>query len=237
MTQVTVDVKKLMEAGAHYGHQARRWNPKMKEYLYGVSDGVHVFDLIKTKELLTEALLRLSEVAKEGKTILIVGTKKQAKDKVREVAQSTGCFFVNERWLGGTLTNFDQIKKSTLKLAQMKKKMEEGEYKAYTKKERLLIEREIARLERFFGGVSGMDKLPDVIFVIDSKRQIGAVSEANAKGVEIIAIVDSNSDPTKIDYPIPMNDDATKALDYVLDLVREAILIGKKKPKGSKSTI
>ena len=237
MTQVTVDVKKLMEAGAHYGHQARRWNPKMKEYLYGVSDGVHVFDLIKTKELLTAALLRLSEVAKEGKIILIVGTKKQAKEKVREVAQSTGCFFVNERWLGGTLTNFDQIKKSTLKLAQMKKKMEEGDYKAYTKKERLLIEREITRLERFFGGVSGMDKLPDIILIIDSKRQIGAVSEANAKGVEIIAIVDSNSDPTKIDYPIPMNDDATKALDYVLDLVRESILIGKKKPKGSKSTI
>ncbi len=232
---VTVDVKKLLEAGAHFGHQARRWNPKMAPYLYGVQEGVHVFDLIKTKKALEEALKVLTDSAKEGKLILIVGTKKQAKDKVREIAQAAGCFFVNERWLGGTITNFDQIKKSTNKLAEMKKKMEEGEYKTFTKKERLLIEREIARLERFFGGVAKMDDLPDIIVFIDSKRQAGAVKEARAKSIEVVGIVDSNSDPTPIDYPIPMNDDATKALDYVLSLMRDSILEGKKSKKKSKS--
>lgn len=233
---VTVDVKKLLEAGAHFGHQSRRWNPKMAPYLYGIQDGVHVFDLIKTKKLLVEALKVLRDSAKGRKAILIVGTKKQAKDKVREVAQATGCFFVNERWLGGTLTNFDQIKKSTKKLSDMKKKMDAGEYKQFTKKERLLAEREIARLERFFGGVAGMENLPDVMVIIDTKRGIGAAKEARSKGIEIVGIVDSNSDPTLVDYPIPMNDDATKALDYVLSLVRDAILEGKKLGKGRKSS-
>ena len=225
---VKVDVKKLLEAGAHFGHQARRWNPKMAPYLYGVQDGVHVFDLIKTKKALDQALDALKEASKKGKKILLVGTKKQAKDKVREVAQSTGCFFVTERWLGGTLTNFDQISKSLTKLSDMKKKMEAGDYKSFTKKERLLIEREIARLERFFGGLVGLSDLPDVMFIVDTKRQSGAVKEAKVKGVEVVGIVDSNSDPTVVDYPIPMNDDATRALEYVLDLVREAILEGKK---------
>jgi len=225
---VKVDVKKLLEAGAHFGHQARRWNPKMEPYLYGVQDGVHVFDLIKTKEALDQALDVLKEASKKGKKILLVGTKKQAKDKVREVAKSTGCFFVTERWLGGTLTNFDQMNKSLTKLSDMKKKMEAGDYKSFTKKERLLIEREIARLERFFGGLVGLSDLPDVMFIVDTKRQSGAVKEAKVKGVEVVGIVDSNSDPTLIDYPIPMNDDATRALEYVLDLVREAILEGKK---------
>jgi len=232
---IKVDAKKLMEAGAHYGHQSRRWNPKMKPYLFGVTDGVHVFDLIKTKKMLEEALERLIDVAKEGKLILLVGTKKQAKDKIREIAQATGCLYVNERWLGGTLTNYSQIKKSISKLSEMKKKMEAGEYKSFTKKERLLIEREIARLDRFFGGLTGMDKSPDLIVIVDTKRQVLAVKEANASNVEIIGIVDSNSDPTKIDYPIPMNDDATKALDYVLSLIRDAILEGRrKKNKNSK---
>ncbi len=131
---VKVDVKKLLETGAHFGHQARRWNPKMAPYIYGEQDGVHVFDLIKTKKALDEALKALTDSVKKGKTILIVGTKKQAKDKVREIAQATDCFFVNERWLGGTLTNFEQIRKSCKKLTDMKKKMEAGEYKEFTKK-------------------------------------------------------------------------------------------------------
>lgn len=231
---VKVDVKKLLETGAHFGHQSRRWNPKMAPYLYGVQDGVHVFDLIKTKKLLVEALNVLQDGAKNGKAILIVGTKKQAKDKVREVAQETGCFFVNERWLGGTLTNFDQIKKSTKKLSEMKKKMEAGEYKQFTKKERLLAEREIARLERFFGGVAELEELPDIMVIMDIKRGIGAVKEARDKGIEIVGIVDSNADPGLIDYPIPMNDDATKALEYVLTLIRDAILEGKRAKKSAK---
>lgn len=231
---VKVDVKKLLETGAHFGHQARRWNPKMAPYIYGEQDGVHVFDLIKTKKALDEALQTLTDSVKKGKTILIVGTKKQAKDKVREIAQATGCFFVNERWLGGTLTNFEQIRKSCKKLTDMKKKMEAGEYKEFTKKERLLLEREIARLERFFGGVAGMEKLPEMLVVVDTKKGTGAVKEAKAKNIEIVGIVDSNSDPTLIDYPIPMNDDATRALEYVLSLIRDAILEGKKTKKDSK---
>ncbi len=231
---VKVDVKKLLETGAHFGHQARRWNPKMAPYIYGEQDGVHVFDLIKTKKALDEALQTLTDSVKKGKTILIVGTKKQAKDKVREIAQATGCFFVNERWLGGTLTNFEQIRKSCKKLTDMKKKMEAGEYKEFTKKERLLLEREIARLERFFGGVAGMEELPEMLVVVDTKKGTGAVKEAKAKNIEIVGIVDSNSDPTLIDYPIPMNDDATRALEYVLSLIRDAILEGKKTKKDSK---
>lgn len=231
---VKVDVKKLLETGAHFGHQARRWNPKMAPYLFGIQDGVHVFDLIKTKKALDEALKALSEAGKKGNKILLVGTKKQAKDKVREVGQSSGCFFVTERWLGGTLTNFDQIKKSLTKLADMKKKMEGGEYKNFTKKERLLIEREIERLERFFGGLTGLEDLPDMLFIVDTKRQSGAVKEAKEKGIEVAGIVDSNSDPTLIDYPIPMNDDATRAVGYVLDKVSEAILEGKKGKSKSK---
>lgn len=232
---IKISLKELLAAGAHFGHQARRWNPKMAPYLYGVQDGVHVFDLVKTKEALEEALDVLKKATKEGKSILIVGTKKQAKEKVAEIAQAAGCFFVTERWLGGTLTNFDQMKKSIQKLSDMKRKKEAGEYKSFTKKERILLEREIARLERFFGGLSGIDELPDVMVIVDTKRGAGIVKEARAKGVEIIGIVDSNSDPTLVDYPIPMNDDATRALDYVLSLIKDAILEGKASKSKGKS--
>jgi len=228
---VDVSLKTLLEAGAHFGHQTRRWNPKMKPYIYGEQEGVHVFDLIKTKKSLEEALEVLTKASREGKIILIVGTKKQAKDKVVEMATDAGCFYVNERWLGGTLTNFSQMKKSTDRLVEMKQKLEKGEYKTYTKKERLKIERDIARTERFVGGIVEMNALPEVLIIIDTKRESTAVKEALAKEVTTIAIVDSNSDPTKITYPIPMNDDATKAIEYVLDLFKEAIIEGKKKSK------
>lgn len=231
---VKVSLDELVRAGAHFGHQSRRWNPKMKPFLYGIKDGVHVFDLAKTKEKLTEALEFIRTSSKEGKSILILGTKKQAKEKVAEVAKEAGCLYVNERWLGGTFTNFDQIRKSTTKLADMKKKMAEGEYKSFTKKERLLLEREIARLERFFGGIADISDVPDVLVVIDTRREIGAIKEAVIAGVDTVAIVDSNCDPTIVDYPIPMNDDATKAIAYVLELVRDAILDGKKGKKVKK---
>ncbi len=231
---IKVSLKTLIESGAHFGHQSRRWNPKMTEYLYGEQDGVHVFDLVKTKEALDEALDIIKTASKEGKKILLLGTKKQAKDKVIEIGQSAGCFYVSERWLGGTITNFDQIKKSTRKLTDLKKKMEADEFKSYTKKERLLIDREIARLERFFGGIVEMGVIPDLLIVIDTKREVTAVKEARMKGIEIIGIVDSNSDPTMVDYPIPMNDDATKALDYVIGMFGEAIEEGKKGTKKLK---
>ena len=232
---VKISLKELLEAGAHFGHQARRWNPKMAPYLYGAEEGVHVFDLVKTKEALEEALSFLAEAAKEGKVILILGTKKQAKEKTQEIARETGCPYVSERWLGGTLTNFDMIKRSLSKLTEMKTKMAAGEYNKFTKKERLLMEREIARLERFFGGMVTLEKTPDVLFIVDTHKESGAVKEARKSKVTVVGIVDSNADPTLIDYPIPMNDDAAKAVDYVLGLVKEAILEGKKKVKKEKA--
>lgn len=228
---VNISLEKLIESGAHFGHQSRRWNPKMEEYLYGVQDGVHVFDLTKTKAELETALDFLTTSAKEGKVILFLGTKKQAKLKIKEVAEELGAPYVNERWLGGTMTNFEQIKKSIDKLKKMKEEKASGEYKKFTKKERGLLDREIERLERFFGGITGLTEIPSVIFVIDIKREAGALIEANQAGLTSVAIVDSNCDPTEVDYPIPMNDDATQALEYVLDLAKEAILEGKKKVK------
>ena len=218
-----------MESGAHFGHQTKRWNPKMEEYIYGSENGVHIFDLTKTKPLLEAALEFLTKSAKEGKTILILGTKKQIKDKVIEVAQAAGVPYVAERWLGGTISNFGQMKKSLKKLEEMKANMASGAYNKFTKKERLLIDREITRLERFFGGVTTLTNIPDVLFIIDTKHEAGAVYEASAGKVPVIGIVDSNSDPDLITYPIPMNDDASKALDYVLELVKDAILEGKGK--------
>lgn len=225
---IKVSAEELLERGAHFGHQSKRWNPKMEEYLYGEENGVSVFDLIKTKKLLEEALEYLKVSSKEKKVILFVGCKKQAQEKTREVAEATDSSFFTERWLGGTLTNFDQIKKSIKKLADMKAKTEAGEYASNTKKERLLIDREIARLERYFGGISKLDKVPDILVVVDTHKEESAIREANSKGVKIVGIVDSNADPEVIDYPIPMNDDAVKAVDYVLDLMKEAILEGKK---------
>lgn len=222
-----VSLEELVSTGAHFGHQVKRWNPKIKPFIYSEKDGVHIFDLIKTKEMLESALEHLKKKAKEGKVILFVGTKKQVKEKIKEVANKTGSFYVNERWLGGILTNFDQIKKSTQKLKDLKTSLQGGEFNNRTKKERLLIQREIERLERFFGGMVGLDTLPDILIVVDIKREATAIKEANKKGVETIAIVDSNADPNLVDYPIPMNDDASKALDYVLELMKEAILEGR----------
>jgi len=228
MTKINVSLEDLMDAGAHFGHQTKRWNPKMEEHLYGQEDGVHIFDLTKTKPLIDEALEFLAKEAKEGKKILILGTKKQIKDKVAEVAEKIGVAYVNERWLGGTISNFDQMKRSITKMEEMKENLATGFYNKYTKKERLLIDREITRLERFFGGVKSLTGIPDVLFVIDTKRESAAVREASTKKVQIVGIVDSNADPDLIDYPIPMNDDASKALEYILNLVGQAIEEGKK---------
>ena len=228
------DPAKLLELGAHFGHQSKRWNPKMEPYLYKEEKGIHLFDLIKTEKALNEVLDLLSKESKEGKTFLFVGTKKQVKDVIKEIAEETGSFYVNERWLGGTLTNFKQIKKSIEKLEEMKEKREKGEYNEFTKKERLLLDREIARLERFFRGIVGLDGDPDYLIVIDVRKEKGAVVEARRKGVKIIGIVDSNSDPDLVDYVVPMNDDAIKPLGYVLHLFGDAIMEGKKSGKTNK---
>jgi len=228
---VKISLEELVETGAHFGHQTRRWNPKMEEYLYGQENGVHIFDLTKTKPLMEEALEFLTKSVSEGKIVLLLGTKKQIKDKVAEIAQKVSVPYVNERWLGGTISNFEQMKKSIRKMEEMRSNMTSGAYAKYTKKERLLIDREIARLSRFFEGIKSLTKVPDILFVIDTKREAAAVREANAGKVKVIGIVDSNADPDPVDYPIPMNDDASKALEYVLSLVAEAIEDGKKKIK------
>lgn len=233
---IKIKLEELLEAGAHFGHQSKRWNPKMEEYLYGQEKGIHIFDLVKTKAGLEGALEFLKKANSEGKTILLVGTKKQIKEKVKEVAEATGLPYVNERWLGGTISNFDQIKKSIKKLAEMKEKMAVDGYSEFTKKERLLIEREITRLERFFAGLTGLEKVPDVLFVVDTKKEFSAVREASRKNVAIVGIVDSNADPSVIDYPIPMNDDAARSVEYVLDKIKSAILDGKIKHKSTKKT-
>ncbi len=235
MGKTIVSLEDLLNSGAHFGHQTRRWNPKMGEYLYGSDNGVHLFDLTKTKPALEEALEFLAKAKSEGKTILLLGTKKQVKDKVAEVGSTLGIPYVNERWLGGTISNFPQIKKSLKKMEEMSENLASGAYNKFTKKERLLIDREITRLERFFGGIKSLTAVPDVLFVIDTKRESSAVREANAKKVKVVGIVDSNSDPTEVDYPIPMNDDASKALEYVLDLVMQTLSGAKVKPVKAES--
>jgi small subunit ribosomal protein S2 len=232
---VKISLEELLETGAHFGHQSKRWNPKMEEYLYGVEGGVHIFDLAKTKAALEEALEFLSNSVKEGKTVLLLGTKKQIKAKIKEVALEVGMPYVDERWLGGTISNFPQMKKSLKKLSEMKENLTLGAYNKFTKKERLLIEREVTRLERFFGGLGNIDKIPEVLFVVDTKHEAGAVREARAKGVIVVGLTDSNADPSVVDYPIPMNDDASRAVTYVLDLVKDALSVKvKAKPKTKK---
>ncbi|MBX4206074.1 30S ribosomal protein S2 [Candidatus Microgenomates bacterium] len=237
---VNVTLEELLEAGAHFGHQARRWNPKMAQYLYGVKDGVHVFDLAKTKEALDIALDVLAKYAKEGKSILIVGTKKQAKDRVKELAENTDIAFLNERWLGGTLTNFNQVLNSAKKLLEIEEGLNTGKYSGYTKKERLLLERDAAKLRRNVGGVTKMLQKPDLIIVIDTHREVSAVKEAKKVGVVTIGVVDSNADPDMVTYPIPMNDDASKSLEYVLGVFEKTLLEAKgknvKKETGKKET-
>ncbi len=221
----------MVEAGAHFGHQMRRWNPQMRDYLHSVKDGVFVFDLVKTGELLEEALNVLTDASKNGKTILIVGTKKQVKEATKALAKETGIFSVTERWLGGTFTNFGQIKRSVTKLTDTKAKLAAGGYADFTKKERLLIARDVEKLERMFGGLVGMNKLPDVMLVIDTHREQSAVTEARRMKIPTIGVVDSNGDASDVDYPIPMNDDASTALEYVLGLFEGAILEGQGRTK------
>jgi small subunit ribosomal protein S2 len=213
-----ISLKQLLDAGCHFGHQARRWNPKMKPYLYDVRGGVHIFDLVKTKEGLESACKFARKVAEEGKRIVFVGTKRQAQAVIEEEAKKAGVPYVNQRWIGGTITNWEQIKKNLNKLVEMEKKRESGEYKKYTKKEQILLDREIARLEKFYGGLRGLEKAPEVLFVVDVKKEDVAVREAKKKEVPVIALVDSDSDPDFANWVIPANDDAVGSVKFVVEL-------------------
>lgn len=222
-----VSLKDLLEAGAHFGHQARRWNPKMKDYLFGVRDGIHIFDLAKTKEGLESASAFVKATASQGGKIIFVGSKRQAQAIIREEAKKAGMPFVDQRWLGGTLTNWGEIKKRVDKLLEMKEKREKGEYKKYTKKEQLLLDREISKLERKVGGLTELEDLPEAIFVVDTNKEKTAVREANRKGIPIVAVVDSNSDPDLVDYVIPANDDAVGAIKMIVSVIGEAAREGR----------
>lgn len=228
---VPQDLRELLEAGAHFGHQSRRWNPRMEPYIYTTRDGVHVFDLTITARQLDEACEMIKKAVAEGKTVVFVGTKRQAKAIIREEATKVGAYFVAERWLGGTLTNWEEISKRLRRLEKMTKALEAGEYDDYTKKERVLIRREIDRLERFLGGLKGMEKTPDILFVIDSIKEKVAVTEARKKGVKVVAMIDSNADPDVVDHVIPANDDAVRAIKYIVGRVAEAYAEGKSKGK------
>lgn len=228
---VKITLEELLEAGAHFGHQSRRWNPKMEEYLYGVKDGVHIFDLAKTKIAIEEALKVLEKYVSQGKSILLVGTKKQAKDRVKEIGEKTGISYIDERWLGGTLTNFNQIINSVRKLKDIEEGLATEKYNSYTKKERLLLEREVEKLKRNFGGLRNLTQKPDLMIIIDTHREEGAIKEARRFNVPMIGVTDSNADPTFIDWPIPMNDDASKSVAFILDLIEKTILLVNAKPE------
>lgn len=224
----SVDVKELLEAGSHFGHQAQRWSPKIAPYVYTKRNGVHIFDLFRTVQKLEEAAQFAYELGKNGKILVFVGSKRQAQEIVKEEAIAAGALYITVRWMGGTITNWDQIKKSIDKLLQLKKDREEGALeKIYTKKERVLIDKDINRLERFFGGVSSLKAIPDALFIVDIKKEIGAVKEAATKGVPVIGIVDTNSDPTMVDYPIPANDDAVHSIKIITHTIANAYKEGR----------
>ena len=228
MAEITLE--ELLEAGCHFGHQTRRWNPRMGRYIYGAKDGVHIFDLAKTRTALLEAYGAVVDVVAIGGTVLFVGTKRQARDLVRDAAKKVGMPYVTTRWLGGTLTNFEQVKKSIRKLKDLREGLEAGgRYEDYTKKERLLIEREIQRLEHLFGGVATLTGLPQLIFIVDTHKEVSAVAKVNRLKVPIVGIVDTNANPDLVDYPIPANDDAVRAIGVVVDFIAGAAEDGLKK--------
>ncbi len=231
---VPKDLAELLEAGAHFGHQVRRWNPKMDKYIYSVRDGVHVFDLTITARLLDAACEYIEEQAAAGKKIVFLGTKRQAKPIVKEEAIRVGAPYIVERWLGGTVTNWDEISKRLNRMNEMKKKREEGEYKKYTKKEQVLIDREIGRLERFFGGISDFTTIPDVLFVVDIVKEKVAVKEATLRGIPVVAMVDTNADPDFVLKPIPANDDAVRSIKYIVSRIADAYAAGKAKADKKK---
>lgn len=221
-------IEELIEAGVHFGHQIRRWHPKMETYIYTVSKNIHIIDLEDTERLLKEACEFLFKQASEGKKIVFVGTKKQSKEIIQSEATRSGAMFVNERWIGGTITNFPTIKKNLDKLIKYMRGKETGEFDKYTKKERLLIDRETEKMNLVYGGILNLTETPDVLFVIDPKRERTAVKEAQNAGIPVVAIVDTNADPTGIDYIVPGNDDAIKSVAILVRAIADAVEEGYK---------
>ena len=224
---VEITMKELLEAGVHFGHQTRRWNPKMKEYIFGERNGIHIIDLQKTLKMFREAARYVSDQAAAGKGVLFLGTKRQAQDAIAEEAQRCGAFYVNHRWLGGTLTNWATLQKSIKRLKLLKSMAEDGRMTQFSKKEGARLDRELKHLQQNFAGVENMTTLPDIVFVIDPNTEVIAVREARRMGVPVVAIVDTNCDPSLVDWIIPGNDDALRAIRLFTSKISDAVLAGR----------
>lgn len=222
-----VSMKQLLEAGVHFGHQTRRWNPKMSEYIFTERNGIYIIDLQKTVKKLEESYKFIKEISENGGTVLFVGTKKQAQDSVKEEAIRCGMPFVNARWLGGMMTNFGTIKTRIRRLDQLKKMKEDGTFDMLPKKEVAKLELEIEKLEKFMGGITEMKRQPDALFVVDPRKEKIAVAEAKKLGIPVVAIVDTNCDPDEVDYVIPGNDDAIRAVRLIAGAMADAIIEGR----------
>ncbi len=222
-----VSMKQLLEAGVHFGHQTRRWNPKMAEYIFTERNGIYIIDLQKTVKKVEEAYMFVRDVAEAGDSVLFVGTKKQAQESIKEEAERVGMYYVNSRWLGGMLTNFATIKTRIERLAQLRKMEEDGTFNLLPKKEVVKLNLEIEKLEKYLGGIKEMKKLPGALFIVDPRKERNAVAEARKLHIPIVAIVDTNCDPDEIDYVIPGNDDAIRAVKLIAGIMANAILEGK----------
>ena len=220
-------MKTLLEAGVHFGHETKRWNPKMKKYIFGEKNGIYIIDLSKTSDAIVRACTFLKNIASTGGSIIFVGTKKQAQEIIREQALKCGMFFVNQRWLGGMLTNYQTVKKSIKRLLDIERMKEDGTLAKLSKKEAAKLNREMIKLNKNLEGIRNMDKLPKAIFVVDAKKEDIAVKEAKKLGIPIIALVDTNSDPDPIEYVIPGNDDAIRSIKLVTTIIADTLLEGK----------
>lgn len=226
---IEVQISEMMEAGAHFGHQTKRWNPKMRPYLYGARSGVHIIDLQRTKELAREAFQFITDSVAAGRVVLFVGTKQQARNVIKDEATRCKMYYVNQRWMGGTLTNFKTIKNSIDKLIELETKREKNEFEGYTKRELLDIDRRIIKLEASLGGIKGLTRTPDIVYIVDAQHEKIAVREARKLHIPVVAITDSNCDPDQIDYVIPGNDDAIASIAYFTRKVADACLLGLEK--------
>lgn len=223
----SVSLKQLLEAGVHFGHQARRWNPKMKPFIYTERDGVHVIDLTQTVARLDVAQDYVRDLVSTGGEIIFLGTKRQAQEIVKTEAERVGAMYLTERWIGGLFTNFDAVHKNIKRLNELRRQRDAKELGDFTKKEQLMIDREIAKMEKLFGGIDRLERLPEALFIIDAKKEDNAVREAKKTGVTVVALADTNCDPTVIDYPIPANDDAIRAIQLLTGAIADAYAEGK----------
>ncbi|MBS4960938.1 MAG: 30S ribosomal protein S2 [Clostridiales bacterium] len=222
-----ISMKQLLEAGVHFGHQTRRWNPKMAEYIFAERNGIYIIDLQKTVKKIDEAYEAVANVIADGGEILFVGTKKQAQDSIKEEAERCGMYFVNQRWLGGMLTNFTTIKTRIARLAELEKMQEDGIFEVLPKKEVAVLLHEMDKLQKNLGGIKNMKKIPDVMFVVDPRKERIAIQEAHTLGIPVVAIVDTNCDPEEVDYVIPGNDDAIRAVKLIASKIADAVIESK----------